>query len=350
MNILKHHSGISIFAASIITFMSSGAMGLELKHANKEEIEKKTEATIKEGWDGALRIGSGISLSSNQNVVGQTDGTLFTLGLSLDGALDYRRTNSEWRNSLAISEMVSRTPDIGQFSKTADAFDIESIYLYHLTSVPWLGPFGRFTLKTSLFEGRDVRGKTNEYVAAMRDGTTTYYEGDSKRLTRPFQPFKLKESLGMFAKPLDKKTHKLEFRLGLGSQQVIADGQFALDDDKDTPQIEIKELTNYSLLGSEAAVVLSGLLSEEKVSYKLMAEFLTPFVNSESDDERNAAELTSIEFGAKLSFKLVSWASLEYEFKAVKEPLLLDKFQVQNNLLLSFNYAFIERQTPPEKK
>jgi len=45
----------------------------------------------------------------------------------------------------------------------------------------------------------------------------------------------------------------------------------------------------------------------------------------------------------------LSWASLDYSFKAIREPQLLDKWQVQNNLLLSFAYTLVRAQAADQK-
>jgi hypothetical protein len=56
-------------------------------------------------------------------------------------------------------------------------------------------------------------------------------------------------------------------------------------------------------------------------------------------EERNALDLTNVEFRANLSVKLVEWASLDYQFKTLREPQLIDDFQIQNNLLFTFGLA-----------
>jgi hypothetical protein len=76
--------------------------------------------------------------------------------------------------------------------------------------------------------------------------------------------------------------------------------------------------------------------------------FMVPFINDlREDDDRSAFELTNMEFGASLSFKVFEWLSIDYVFRAIKQPQLLDEFQIQNNLLLTASYAFFK---PPKKK
>jgi hypothetical protein len=54
----------------------------------------------------------------------------------------------------------------------------------------------------------------------------------------------------------------------------------------------------------------------------------------------------NIDLGGQLSFKLVEWASLDYQIKAVREPQVLDGFQVRNSLLLTMGLGY----KPDEKK
>jgi hypothetical protein len=39
---------------------------------------------------------------------------------------------------------------------------------------------------------------------------------------------------------------------------------------------------------------------------------------------------------------LFEWASLDYELKIMRLPQLVDAWQIQNNLLLTFSYTLID--------
>ena len=101
--------------------------------------------------------------------------------------------------------------------------------------------------------------------------------------------------------------------------------------------------------GLEATVTVTGKLSEKRITYALGYDMLIPFVNND-DSDRSAIDLANIEFYAKVSFKLFSWASLDYEFRALRKPQLVDKWQVQNNLLLTFAWTLLEKHKEPKKK
>jgi hypothetical protein len=228
-----------------------------------------------------------------------------------------------------------------------------SIYLYRFARFPWLGPFARVVLDTPILEGEDVRAERVTYRVPRSDGTIDDLAGRTfLNLTQAFTPLTLKESIGAYGKPVDKPAVSVEARLGFGGMQIFAKDQLAVQDDDKTPEIEVVRLRDIIQAGLEATATVNGAFKGGKVTYKAGVEVLIPAVNNaQDDDDRNAGELTNVELLAALSFKLVSWASLDYEFRAVRKPQLLDKFQIQNNLLLTFAYSFVHPKPPePEKK
>lgn len=308
--------------------------------------EQSAEVDIegKQGWDATLAVGASASFSSNQSVIGQPDGSSWTLGFNVTGGLKYINGSHESHTTLNISETFIRTPIIAEFVRSTDLVELESIYYYHIPSITWVGPFARLKLQTSIFKGEDVQPAPIDYVLTSPEGEVTTVTADRLSLTDPFFPFTLKESIGLFARPIGRKWLSAEVRAGLGAREVFADNQFALKDNKDTPQIEIAELRDFVQLGAELVLQASGQLFSERVIYTAGAEFLTPFYNSTDESEKSFTELTNTELFIKASFRLVSWASLDYEFRAVKQPALLDKYQVQNLFLLTVGYTLLEEE------
>ena len=303
-------------------------------------IKKAAEAEKKpDGWDFTTTIGSSTAFNDNRDVIGQPEGSSWLIGVNFTGAADMLYGKHEWRNSLGLKLSFARTPIIEEFVKSSDELSFETIYIYRFWQ-PWLGAFTRFGMQTALLAGKDVRAGDVTY--ALPDGTTAVK--DRLTMTDAFNPMKLKESAGLVYTPLASDAVSIETRAGFGGRQVFADDQMVLADDKDTDTIEISALKSYNQLGSELTASMWGKLYGKLVTYKLNAEAMTPFVHDEllAGDERSAIDLTNVELSMKLSFKLISWASLDYEFKAVREPQLLDEWQIQNNLLLTFSYSLID--------
>jgi hypothetical protein len=307
---------------------------------------KQGDDTRRQGWDFTASVGSSISFNDNRKVVGQPDGASWLMGLNFAGAADMLYGKHEWRNSLTIKESFSRTPLIDEFVKSSDELKLESLYIYRFLP-PWLGAFGRFALETALLEGEDMRASETLYKVSRLDGTVDEHKGERLLLTDAFQPLKLKESLGLVYTPISGDKISLEARLGFGARHVLADDQFAItDDDATADVIEVTELESFNQAGAEAVLSAWGKLAGKRVTYKVSAEAMTPFLHGDlpAGDDRGAMDLTNIELLAKLSFKLVEWASLDYEFKALREPQLVDEWQLQNNLLLTFSFSLIDAE------
>jgi hypothetical protein len=318
------------------------------------------------------------NFTDTQKVVGQPDGTTLNFGVKLDGHVDLLQDQHEWRNWLLVNAGLTKTPTISEFVKNTDSLQLESIYLYHIK--PWFGPFARFKLETAMFAGTDVRPAPVNYKITRQDGTlvqTCDPNSDAActtsklPLTDPFQPLTLKESLGAFVQPYKSVPITLEARAGLGGQEIFANKQFAVSDVADTPDncpakgdpksksatpcIEVTQLSDVMQLGVEANLEVWGTVYENKINYRLYGGILAPFAHgplpkayTDKGGKDDVGQLTNIDLGANLAVKVVSWASLGYEFKAVRVPALLpDVFQVRNTLFLTMGFGVDNHPPPP---
>jgi len=325
-----------------------GATALETQY-----VGKVTAPEIEPGWVGTLRVGANLNFTHNANVVGQENGSAVTLGASFDGMISYSRNGHDWRNTLSILETFTYGPPIKQFLKTADRLLFESIYFYKPKKFPWMGPFARFVLDTSIFENTDYRAEMSNYVYKgeidPNTGTDKVVKGKKLHLSDSFLPLTLKESVGAFARPVGKEEVEVLIRAGFGSHQVFANGQYAMGDVRENGDLEVLRLKNYAQAGFEAAIVVQGAFYDKKLTYKVFAETMIPSIRQkEAGDTRSATSLTNAELGAILSFKLFSWASLDYTFKALRQPQLIDEWQLQNMLLLTFAYSYTKKSAVPE--
>lgn len=304
----------------------------------KEEEVVKAADKKPQGWDPAVTLGASAALSSNSNVVGQPDGASWTFGLNLLARLDLLQDIHDWRNTLKIQEVVTRTPVVDDWVKTADQLFLESTYYLKLTEN--VGPFASLKLETPLFRGFDIRQTRATYVDKA-DGTTIATDVDRLKLTEAFQPLALKESIGVFYRPIEQKTIEVDLRAGFGAQETFAEGGRVLDDDGATDTIEVKRLSDFVQAGAVIGVEAKGVLEGGRITYGAHAEVMFPLINDDAEN-RSVIDLTNYDLGAKITFKLFEWASLDYEIKAFRQPALVDAWQLQNNLLLTFSYALIE--------
>ena len=298
--------------------------------ATEEVGQAVTADKAPEGWRLKLSLGSNAALNHNSKVVGNTDGSTFQFGLVLDGGADYRLRQHEWRNTLSVRHTQTKTPQIDDFVKTADELYIESMYLYSLESVPWLGPFGRARLRTSLFPGYYVAAEDSQLDTGA--GVEDVAAQERFELTASFEPLVLRQSAGVFARPYDDKTFHLEFSFGLGAQEVFTSDGFNVTD-ADVAPIALARLEDSKQAGAELEAGAKGELNTA-FAWAVSANLLYPFIVSD-DQGLDGLDLLNTELSAKLSAKLSKWASIDYVLSAKKLPLVLDEWQVQNGVLLS---------------
>lgn len=307
-----------------------------------DKKDTKPMEKAKEGWTPSLNLGAQVSFGSSSNVIGQPDGDSKTFGANLDGAYNYKHNKDEWQNSLKIKGASTTTPALPRYVKSSDELNFVSLYLHSLEAYPWMGPYVRVQAKTSLFKGEDVQAADKTYIKRTRAGATQETQTTSTlRLTDGFKPLSVKESVGVFFKLLEKPKAQLTARLGYGAIQVDASGQYAINDDDTTPQVEVEELASYSQNGVEGGFVYKGKI-DDKTSYSLIGEFLTPInPDLEAGDERDDLEMTNRELTFKLTSKVYEWMSFNYEYSVKKEPQLLPRAQQQHLMSLSFAYSLL---------
>lgn len=298
--------------------------------------DKKTD-----GWDTTLSIGATINMVDNRSVVGQNEGSTWTLGGTLKGDTKYKKGKFEFRSALSINENFTRSPIIPEFLNTADSAVIDGNVYYSFLS--WMGLFARVEMGTNLFNNYFATVDDTVFSIKRSDQTEVTEARDRLRLKDPLGLIILKESAGVFARPYSKKHLDLEVRLGAGAREIFATKQIVIKDDKATADIiEAEELVNFTQVGAEIALAAKGSIVKNRVAYKSSVEALFPFYNSIDTGDKNILDLTNVDWTTQISFKLVEWASLDYQLKMVRQPLILEDWQVQNSLLLTFGYTLID--------
>jgi hypothetical protein len=290
------------------------------------------------GWHPMLKASGTASFSHASNVVGTDDGSTWNFGLSIDGGLDYRgKTGHIWENLLKYQLTYSKTPLFEDFVKSLDNLDFSTTYLYEIPKVPWLGPFASARVLTSLFPGYVVRPVDTGLVRLDKQGAaigdpTTLLANDRLDLTESFAPTTLRESIGMFARPVQKKAIDFQTRLGLGAWEVFVRDGLGIAGEEDGV-LTVKEMQDSFQLGGELEFTAKGIITDG-VNYGAKAAFMFPFYHN-ADTDLSGMDLLNMEFEASLGVKLTTWASLDYALKAYKYPLIVDDWQVSNSLLLT---------------
>ncbi len=287
-------------------------------------------------------LGANISLSSNDNVVGQVDGSSQTYGVNMEAGFQRITKRSEWRRDFSLVGATTRTPSVPKFIKSKDELNLSSIYFYSLESRPNVGPYVKASAKSPLFKGEDVRPDVVTYRFLEADGSMRTALGDSVRLTDPLRPAHLTGSVGALYRPIQEPGLKVETRLGLAGMRISANGQYAVKEVNEAGEVVLEALSSVEQAGVEAVVTVEGRL-QEKSTYQLSLEALTPLINNaEEGDDRSAWELTNIIGSFKLTSPVTSWAALTYDYQLKLQPQLVRGPQQSHMLLLSLNYSLFE--------
>jgi hypothetical protein len=303
-----------------------------------------------QGWNPSLSGTATVNIVSNSSVVGQVDGLSTLFGIGVVGGLDFAKDKHLLRTTLGISESFARTPVVDDFVKTTDSVQLEGLYNYFASDT--LGGFGRLSLQTSLFPTTDVRGLPTSWVEKLAAGGSTPLTANAfnQRLAGSFAPFTINESIGGFAEPMHSEPLNLSVRGGVGGRHTFADSVLLSNDDKATNEIELIRLANVHQLGLEAFAGANGKLREGKLTYRAGLSVLVPVVNNDKFN-RGVGTLTRIGLEGAVTFNVYEWMSLVYSLAITRDAQLFPQgnelTQIQNSLLLTFNYTLVKRKDKP---
>lgn len=301
-----------------------------IKKAKAKKKKKK-----KDGWFPKLSVGITTSMVHTHQVPGVDNGLSLTLGAVLNGELRYTRGAHSWITQLGVTHAWSKTPTVGPFIKTADEANLKSLYEYRFRKYKKVALYGGLQLITPLAPGDLVAAQETVLRYQRVDGT----EGiglaradERTRLTKSFSPLIFKQLAGASARPYAQDLATLDVRMAIAGQEVWASG-YTLADDKATPELELKELQDYQQLGLQLEAELGGKIKKNLV-YAFRVELMYPFVTS-IDTDLSGFDLLNTDLSFKLGLKISKWASLEYVFAAKRLPLIVNQWQITNNLVFS---------------
>lgn len=292
-----------------------------------------------QGFSGQLGVEASFNLVSNQNVIGQNEGTSLLLGGALSGGLDYFEGRHQWRNTLLYNTSWTRSPTLKNFVKNNDKVELESIYNYLLND--WVGPYARASVETSAFATELVSEEATGYLITREDGTVDGEVTDRLRVADPLSPLNLFQSVGVAMEPVRQEAVRATLRVGFGAREAFAQGVLAVQDDAATNDVELVELSDAYQAGAEAFIGVEGKFPERRIDYRIGATALVPFLNNDEQD-RSPLDLTRIGMTGKVRVAIVDWMGLTYSLMVLSDPQLLEETQVQNSLLLTFNYTLFD--------
>lgn len=307
----------------------------------RKEVLSKEKAGKPDGVTKSLSIGSTAAFNHTSKVVGAPDGATVQIGVVLDGALEWVKGQFEWGNTLKVQHTQTRTPQVPLFVKSADLADLISTAIWRTKALPWFGPYAKFRAQTQLFAGYAVNADDRQVQKLDSAGNKLGDPYTAKKLTAvsltsPFEPLLLTETVGAFANPWEDKVFTFKAKVGAGAQHVVASKGFAVADNKDTPELEIKQIQAATQIGAEGELALNGEISEQ-VAWRAKASVFVPALSSVDASQAGIDAMTT-DLSAGLSVKLAKWLSADYVITARRVPLVLNDWQIQNGLMLTAGF------------
>lgn len=325
---------------SLFTASTALAQDDELEYVDDADNALASDREYDDGFHGNLGVEASLNMVSNDNVVGQNDGTSILLGGGLDGGLVYVNGDHVLRNTLAYNTSWARTPSLETLIKNDDLVDLESLYNYYFWD--WLGPFARVNLQTSAFRTLAITADDRTYEITRPDGTVDTETRSRLPLAENFRPLGLFESIGVALEPLSSERLRTSFRLGFGARQTFANGVLAIREDPGAPEaIDVLELQNSFQAGAEGFAGIEGRFEDQRIDYRFGATALVPFINND-DTDRSALELSRLGLTGNVRVGLFDWMGLTYNLRVLRDPQLIEATQIQNSLLLTFNYTLFD--------
>ena len=329
-----------------ILCLFAGDVLAQTKIVPQGDIEGATDKDVV-GWNPSLSVNGSVNLVDNSNVVGQVEGTSALFGAGVSGGADYVRGPMMWRNQLSITEGFAKTPVVDDFVKTNDELALESMYNYFFVSK--LGVFGRVKLTTTLFPARKVTADPATYtlLSAEPGGASRSVTSDDLEVASAFDPVSLNYSAGAFAQPLGRDELTVDVRAGVGGRHTFASGVFVQNDDSATPDIELQELATVHQAGIEVFAGLTGKAQKDRLKYSAGVSLLYPVINND-DFDRSAGKLLRLALEATATVAIFDWMGVVYKGSIVRDPQLFpdgeELTQIQNSILLTFQYTLIDRK------
>lgn len=325
-----------LFAFAIVVGFATPALAQD----DDDRPERIRAADRPEKIDEMFSVRAAFNLVNNNDMVGQIDGTSLLLSGAIAGGLDYINGRHEVRNTLTWDTSWAKTPVLDEFVKNYDRILLEDMYSYYVSD--WFGPFGRLTFQSSPFVTNRVTAEPVDYEIERINNNVDQRSTANLRLANSFEPFEFTQTVGFFAQLIRRVPLRLDARAGFGAREYLAEGVLVPQDDGETDVLEVVEIDDAIQAGLDTFVGAEGEFPEERISYRAGGTAFFPFINNDPQD-RNGFELAVLGAKGELTFNFFRWMGVSYSIRLLSDPQVLDAVQVQNSLLVQFQYVFFER-------
>jgi hypothetical protein len=282
-----------------------------------------------------LDLGAGLAIADHRGTVGQVEGTAVALAYGLDASLSVRRGIHRFSLELGDAAGLSFTPVDGVATKMIDTLRVGASY--EVRPSRFVGAFVESEAWAPVFVSDEVRSSLATFEITRVDGTTDFVIDRKLRLTDPFRPLSVRQSLGARVRPVSTTAFALAVDAGLGAGEVWASGQRTLIDDERSTLVEVLELASSAAVGPEIAIGAHGKIDGRRLVYGVEYRARLPFASTDTLRTRSlsAPERTEVSLVTGASIEFLPWLTLDYGFTLRRRPLLTPRIELDTTLVLA---------------
>ncbi len=283
---------------------------------------------------GELRAAATIGLTDSVGWAGQDDGTKAAAGLAISGQLALERGNHTLGGHFAVDAALGNARGENALAKARDNISADGVWVYR--AVSWFGTSASAGIETTPLGSSLDHSAPTRHVILRPDGARDVVISRSLELTAPGAPLRVKQEAGVVLLPVDVDPVRVAIHTGAAGRETFADGQLAMSDDPTTTALEIEELESAARAGIGGGLEVGGIVRSARIHYRIRADLMTPLAYpARPSNERGALNFTDVDLRADISVRVASWASIDYAFQALREPLVLNDYRVRSSLVVS---------------
>ncbi|MBI4818665.1 MAG: hypothetical protein HY791_20520 [Deltaproteobacteria bacterium] len=292
----------------------------------------------REGFFGSLVIGGDLALNSRLHVLGATDGLGLTLRTFLDAKLSYEIAKSPLLLQLQIEEGQRKSPDT-DLEKANDRADLDALYVYRLE--PWVGPYARLGVETTLLPGvKPFDVPTDVVVIDAAGSADTRCRVDDLRLSPPLGLTAAKEGAGLNLRVFKSVFGESTVRAGVGARHILTrdlleqlpEGGFGdACPDPAAARVVFVEVPTSHQIGVEGTLLGSAQLTRWVV-VNIELDTLLPF-----DDLAGIV----LEANGSVALKLTSYVSINYVLRFLRDRSLSPDDRIQQDVSVRFSLELL---------
>jgi len=305
-----------------------------LRGAGVISADEMTTPRANVPWTRRMYLGANLGMSQSDGVPGAADQLALSSDFFLDSYVAFERSSHSFIGILELEEGIILVSPADAESQplqwSRDQLRVDAIYTYYLNK--WLGPYIAFGNLTTLFPSRVIATDDITVRRVFNNGTSRdqFVAGsDAYQTSRPFGSVQFAEGAGINLRLLRTSTIDANFRVGAGFRQNLFREAFVYDDLPGTEEVEYRQLENVFQEGLEA-ILAARMRLFRFLTYTTEVEAFAGF--SEFEDPSASWENT-------LSFRIASFASLDYTLDLAHQPLITEDLQFSQNILLRLAWS-----------